>query len=77
MASKIKIVKETKVNFRADSARALYFEVLQKYNNKTVAAYVKEVEANPPKLPKSGKVEKGSGWISYFVGSGHMTISDS
>ena len=71
---KISIIKDRKVNFRADTARALYYETLVAHSGKPVADLAKKWDAAPPKLPKSGKPEKASGWIAFFVGEGYAEI---
>ena len=76
---KIKIVKETKVNFRAGSARDLYWQVLAAHDGKTVDAFVKAVAANPPSVPGRGKLagkpEPVQGWLSFFVRGAYCEIS--
>ena len=76
---KIKIVKETKVNFRAGSARALYYEALAAHNGKSVESFVKAVTANPPSVPGRGKLagkqEPVTGWLSFFFRGGDCEIS--
>ena len=76
--SKIKINATAKVNFRKDSARALYYERLKKFNGKTLESFVKDVEKSPPSTPKKGKLagkpEPVAGWIKWFVRNGYATV---
>ena len=80
MGTTIKINPETKVNFRAKSARAAYYDVLQKYNNKSLSSFVKAVEKAPPSMPTKGKLagkaEPVAGWVKFFVREGYCTLED-
>lgn len=73
-------IKLTKVkpNFRANSARASYYEAIAKFNGKSVDSFAKSVAATPPSTPKRGKLkgkpEPIQGWISYFVRQGLVEI---
>ena len=75
----INLVKGVKANFRQGSARALYWAVIQQYNGKSVNAFAKAVTASPPSTPNRGKLkgrqEPVTGWVSYFVRNGYITIS--
>ena len=71
----IKLVKGVKGNFRPNTARAEYYAAILNYNGQSVATYSAAMLANPPKLPKSGKVEQPSGWVSFFVRKGYITLS--
>ena len=75
---KIKLTKVTP-NFRANTARAAYWEVMQKFNGKTLDSYVKEVTANTPSYPKRGKLtgkqEPVQGWVSFFQREGLIELS--
>jgi len=72
---KISIIKDRKVNFQHDTARALYYETLAAHNGKSAESLLKLWDASPPKLPKSGKPEKATGWLSFFVREGYCEIS--
>ena len=78
-AQTIQLVKGVKANFRQGSARALYWAVIQQYNGKPVNAFAKAVTANPPSVPARGKLkgkqEPVTGWVSYFVRQGYITLS--
>lgn len=80
MATKIKINKDAKINFRKGSAREAYYERLAKFNGKTVEAFAKDVAANPPSMPKRGKLagkpEPVTGWISWFVRHGYAELAE-
>ena len=75
----IHVVKGVKTNFRQNSARALYWAAILKYNGKPVNAFAKHVTANPPSTPKRGKLkgkqEPVQGWVSWFTRNGYITIS--
>ena len=62
----IKLVPQEKpVAFRG--ARAAWYEELQNWDGKPLADFTQHCVDNPPSLPKSGKAEKPSGWVSFFV----------
>ena len=75
----IKLVKGVKANFRQGSARQLYYAAIVKHNGKGVNAFVKHCAANPPSVPNRGKLkgkqEPVTGWLSYFVRNGYITIA--
>ena len=75
----IKLVPGVKANFRPGSARALYYAAIQAHNGKSVNAFAKHCAANPPSVPGRGKLkgkqEPVTGWVSYFVRTGLITIS--
>lgn len=77
---KIKINKTVKVNFRKDSARDLYYQRLVKFNGKSLADFIKDVEKTPPSCPKRGKLagkpEPVAGWVSFFQRGGWIELSD-
>ena len=75
----VKVVTGVKVNFRANSARAKYWAVVNAHNGKSVNALTKALTANPPSVPQRGKLkgkqEPVTGWVSYFVRQGYITIA--
>jgi len=75
---KIKITKVTP-NFRANTARAAYYEAIVKFNGKSLDSFVKEVTANTPSYPKRGKLqgkqEPVQGWVSFFQREGLIELS--
>lgn len=75
----IKVNKNVAANFRQGSARALYYSAICSYNGKSVNAFAKHVAANPPSQPKRGKLqgktEPVTGWVSYFVRQGYITLA--
>lgn len=77
----IKLVPNVKANFRQGTARAAYWQAIQKYNGKSVAAFAKACAANPPSTPQRGKLagkqEPVSGWLSWFVRNGYITLHSS
>ena len=56
--------------YRPETARDLYWQAFQALAGQPWATVRQELESNPPKVPKSGKVEKASGWLSYFQRQG-------
>ena len=75
---KIKIVKTTKVNFRKDTARALYYALLLAHDGQSVDSFVAAAKTKCPCLVPSGKhkgkAEPIRGWIGWFVRNGYVTI---
>lgn len=75
---KIKVNTKVKANFRPNSARALYYERLQKFNGKSVEDFAKSCETDVPSTPKRGKLkdkpEPIQGWISWFNRNGYITL---
>ena len=71
-------VTKIQANFRPNSARALYYEAITKFNGKSVDAFAKSVAAAPPSVPGRGKLkgkpEPIQGWISYFVREGYIEL---
>jgi len=77
---KIKVNPKAKANFRPNSARARYYEALTEYNGKTVEAFTKHCQENPPSTPQRGKLkgqpEPTAGWISWFNRNGYITLEN-
>lgn len=77
----IAINPKAKANFRAGTARAAYWQAIQGYNGKTVAAFTKHCMANPPSTPArgklAGKAEPTAGWVSWFTRNGYITVTNS
>lgn len=75
--SNIKLTK-VKANFRANSARASYYEAISKFNGKSVESFAASVAKNPPSVPGRGKLkgkaEPIQGWIGYFVREGLVEL---
>lgn len=78
--STIKINKDAKVNFRKGSAREAYYERMVKFNGKTVEAFAKSCAKDVPSVPGRGKLkgkpEPVSGWVSWFVRNGFVTLAE-
>lgn len=74
----IKVIAQPEKPYRANSARDLYFQRIQKFNGKPLDAFKEDVAANVPSLPTKGKLkgkpEPVTGWISYFVNQGLIEI---
>jgi hypothetical protein len=77
----IKLNPKAKANFRQGTARAAYWQAIQAYNGKTVAAFTKHCMANPPSTPQrgklAGKAEPTAGWVSWFNRNGYITLVNS
>jgi hypothetical protein len=63
--------------YRTNSARALYWAAFNAHNGKPIATLAAHIAANPPSMPKVGKLankaEPFSGWLSFFVTQGLIT----
>ena len=74
----IKVVKGVTANFRPNSARAKYYEAITAFNGKPVQAFVEAVAKAPPSVPSrgklAGKAEPVTGWVSYFIRNGYITL---
>ena len=64
--------------FLKNSARDLYWQRFQEFNNKTIQELEISIAETPPSQPKSGKLagktEPISGWISFFKKEGLLKI---
>lgn len=56
-------------------ARAAWYAVLVQHNGKPAKDYLEACTTKPPSVPKSGRVEAPSGWLSYFVRTGAVTLT--
>lgn len=74
----IKVIAQPEKPYRANSARDLYFQRIQKYNGKDLEAFKEDIANNVPSTPTKGKLkgkpEPVTGWISYFVNEGLVEI---
>ena len=74
----IKVNKSVKANFRPNSARALYYAAICSHNGQSVNNFAKAVTASPPSVPGRGKLkgkqEPVTGWVSYFVRNGYISL---
>ena len=61
---RIHVVSDT--TYLPGSARDLYWQKVKSMDGWRYCDTVSMLEAQPPNLPKDGKVEKGSGWLSFF-----------
>lgn len=75
---KIKVNQKVKANFRPNSARALYYERITQFNNKSVEDFTKSCAKDCPSTPNRGKLagkpEPVQGWISWFNRNGYITL---
>ncbi len=60
--------------YRVNSARAAWWEFMQRYDGKPVAAFVEDAQQQPPSRPKSGKGEPPVSWIRFFVNDGRVAL---
>jgi len=78
---KVNIIQAGKspVNFRANSARALYHARMASFVGKPLTEFVASCEAEAPSTPNKGKLkgkpEPVSGWVSYFTRNGYFSIT--
>ena len=76
--STIKVISQPKKPFLKNSARDLYWQRFQEFNNKTIQELEISIAETPPSQPKSGKLagktEPISGWISFFKKEGLLKI---
>jgi hypothetical protein len=65
-------------NFKAGSARDLWFQRVAQYDGQPLAAYVADATASPPSLPSKGKatgqLESVAGWARWFAKQGLVNI---
>lgn len=75
---KIKLTKVTPT-YRANTARAAYYDAITKFNGKSLDSFVKAMAANPPSYPKRGKLagkqEPVQGWVGFFQREGVIELS--
>lgn len=78
----IKVIKQPEKPFKADSAREAWWDRVQKFDGKSVEAFLAGVTKNPPSLQpngkfgKAGKVESPMGWVGYFTRSELVKIEE-
>jgi hypothetical protein len=60
--------------YKATSARALWFAAVSKCNGKTPEEFVEAATKTPPALKKDGKPEHPAGWLRYFVKEGIVAL---
>ncbi len=67
-------------NVKAESARGLYLARFAEFDGKPLAELEASCAANPPSMPKSGKLagkqEPFSGWLRHWVSSGFVIVKD-
>lgn len=77
-APTIKVLNQPEKPFRSESARDLYWQRIQKFNGKTLAAFKEDVAKDVPSVPTKGKLagkpEPVTGWISWFTQQGLISI---
>lgn len=69
---KPKLVVVLKKDAKFRGARDKWYARLLEHDGKPVDDYVASCKANPPDLPKSGRAENPTGWVSYFTRNGIM-----
>lgn len=74
----IKIIAQPEKAYRAESARDLYWQRIQKFDGKPLDSFKADVEKDVPSVPTKGKLkgkpEPVNGWISYFRTQGLIEI---
>lgn len=69
---------QTLVVLKKDSkfrgAREAWYKRLVEHDGKPVDAYLTSCKDQPPSVPKSGKVENPTGWLSYFRRQGLVEV---
>ena len=74
----VNVVPGAKVAFRQGSARAVYYAAFAAHNGQPLATLAAAILANPPSMPKRGKlagqVEPFAGWVRWFVRHGYITL---
>lgn len=77
-APKVTMIKLLKTDGKFRGAREAWYKELVAHDGKPLADYVAKVTATPPSLPtkgkSAGKAEKPSGWISWFVRNGFLSL---
>ena len=68
--TKVAFVKVLKQDAKFRGAREAWYNELKKHDGKPLADYEKACDDKPPSLPKSGRKEAPSGWVSYFIRTG-------
>ena len=69
------IVIKNAPEYRACSARAKWFAAVQRYQDKPLEMFVKNMKKRPPTLTRSGEAEDPRGWIDFFVIQGAIKLS--
>jgi hypothetical protein len=72
--AKAVIIASVKAGVKYRGAREAWYKVLCAHEGKPAADYLAHCTQNPPSTPKSGVVEKASGWLRYFLRSGVVTL---
>jgi hypothetical protein len=67
-------VLKVKPDLKYEGARAAWYGALLKHNGKSENDFIDACTKSPPALPKSGKSEKPSGWLRYFVREGVASL---
>ena len=74
----VQMVAGAKVNFRANSARAVYYARFAAFDGKALADLEKDVAAAPPSVPSKGKLagkqEPFAGWVAWFHRHGYVNL---
>jgi hypothetical protein len=68
------VIASVKAGIKYRGARAAWYAVLQAHQGKPAADFLAACTTQPPSVPKSGVVEKPSGWLSYFVRTGVASL---
>ena len=75
----VSILSQPEKPFRKNSARALYWQRIQKFNGKALKDFTDDCGVNPPSMPLKGKLagkpEPVAGWINWFVSQNLLEIT--
>ena len=75
----IKVVSGPEKEYRANSARDLYWSRIKTFDGKTLEAFKADVVKSVPSVPTTGKMtgkpEPVRGWVSYFVNQGFVQLT--
>jgi hypothetical protein len=74
MSTIIKIKAQPERPFKEETARAAWWEVIQKHDGKDTEALEKSVKRKAPAKTSKGKVEAPAGWLSYFKREGLIEL---
>ena len=72
---KIQLIAKNAPSYKKDSAREKWFKAVVRYEGKSVDAFLKNAEKNPPAKTKAGKGEPPQGWLNYFVHEGVVKLA--
>ena len=72
----IQVLKQPEKPYQSNSAKALYWQRFCEFDGKPLADLEASCEADPPKIPKTGKQEPFSGWVRFFKREGLIQVKE-